>query len=254
MIRILLTIAATSLIVCMLSIGGFVALGGVQSIVDGDFEFGSRDYDHGHRHIVRRGGQSEGRERAERTLAWSGGDAITVDLSADVSFTQAPEASIIVTGPKRLVDRVTITDGRLSLKSLDGDDDFSMSMGHRGTLRIRITAPAVRSFTINGSADLDIRDYDQPDLAMRINGSGDVRGAGKTADLTVKISGSGEADFSGLTAGKADVAIAGSGAAEIDPVDAAQVSIAGSGDVTLRRRPPSLSSDVAGSGDLIIND
>jgi hypothetical protein len=254
MIRILLTIAATSLIVCMLSIGGFVALGGVQSIMDGDFEFGSRDYDHDHRHIVRRNGRVENRERAERTLAWTGGDALTLDMSADVSFTQAPETSIIVTGPKQLVDRVTITDGRLSLKSLDGDDGFHMSMGHRGTLRIRITAPAVRSFTINGSADLDIRNYDQPDLDLRINGSGDVRGVGKTADLTVRISGSGEADFSGLTAGKADVSIAGSGDAEIDPVDAAAVSIAGSGDVTLRRRPANLSSNVAGSGDLIIND
>ena len=47
---------------------------------------------------------------------------------------------------------------------------------------------------------------------------------------------------------------AGSGDAELSPTGAAQVDIAGSGDVTLTTKPASLGSNIDGSGDLHLPD
>ncbi|MBI1406299.1 MAG: DUF2807 domain-containing protein [Caulobacter sp.] len=252
MIRNLLITAAAGVVIFFISAGAFIAMGGVEAARRGDFEF---DID-GH-HVYRDHGRhgdmdSDSRygPRAERTLDWAGGDSLALDIPAEVVFTQAAAPSITVSGPKRMVDRVSIEDGHIRF----ADDDDMMHMGrwshHGRRLRIQVAAPAVKAFTINGPADLTIRDYDQPSLDVRINGSGDVEGFGKTTDLTLSIAGSGDADLSRLTADSARVKIAGSGDAMLDAVSAADVRIAGSGDVTLERRPPTLTSDIAGSGDL----
>ena len=97
---------------------------------------------------------------------------------------------------------------------------------------------------------LSLAAYDQPELAVEINGSGDVSGAGKTQALTLAIAGSGEASLAGLDANNASISVTGSGDAEIAARGVVQVAIAGSGDVTLTTKPASLSSNIDGSGDL----
>jgi hypothetical protein len=246
MIRTLLIIAAAGLTACMLSVGGFLAVGGIDAVRNGDFEFGPEDHSH-----VRRGHQADQGPPARRTLAWTGTDSLQVDLPAEVSFSQAPTASVTVSGPRALVDRVVLENGRLRMAD-------SGSWTHHGMdqddLRVTITAPGVRRFALNGSGRLEIDDYDQPDLELDIAGSGEVSVRGRTQRADLEIAGSGEADLDALTLASARVSVAGSGDARLAPTAAAEVSIAGSGDVTLRRRPPSLSSNISGSGELNFED
>jgi hypothetical protein len=108
----------------------------------------------------------------------------------------------------------------------------------------------VRSFTLNGSGDLYLKAYDQPDLVLEINGSGDVDAQGKANKVDLRVSGSGEADLRGLDTGDAKIALAGSGEAHVAPHGAAEVDVAGSGDVYLTSKPSVLSSNVAGSGEV----
>lgn len=191
-----------------------------------------------------------------RTVAWTGADSLQLDVPAEVTFTQGPQPGMVITGPKAIVDRVIVEGGRVRLDADSGDhtltiDDSGIRLrSDRDRLRIAITAPAVRAITLNGSGDLAIKAYDQPELALTINGSGDAVAEGKTGKLTLAIAGSGEADLSGLTVGDASIRLAGSGEAEVEATGAVVVDLAGSGDVSLLAKPSSLTTNVAGSGDV----
>jgi hypothetical protein len=161
--------------------------------------------------------------KVSRDLAWTGGSRLQIDAPADVDYTQGPVAKVTVTGPKALVDRVVIEDGRIDLKG----DGWSM-----GSLKVVMTAPNVTDFEINGSQDVSIAGYRQDQLKIAIHGSGDVTAKGEAAHTELNISGSGDADLGELTG------------------DEAKVQISGSGDVTLKSHPASVQSNISGSGSL----
>lgn len=237
MIRSLFIIAAAALVLTIVCLGGAAAIGGREvarngwnisgdgwTIVQGDFEWDAADED-----IV------------TREIAWDGGEALTFDLSARVIYAQGDQPSITVAGPSDVVDRVTFEGGRFTLEE-------GARSGRHSRPRITIVAPAVSTFTLNGSQDLEIRDYDQPTLALAVSGSGDVEGYGRTETLTVTIDGSGDVDLEGLPSTDAVIEINGSGGVEAAPTGQADVTIRGSGDVDLTTRPQRLISQVSGSG------
>ena len=263
MIRNLTIVAVASFVLALGCFGGAAAIGGRDLLTHGwnipsDWHVDVSD-DDDHVTITQNGVGAGDREETERQIAWGGGDALQIDLPAEVTYTQgAPGAgaSIKVSGPKYLVDRVEVENGRIRFKGDDDSGDINItghgihiSRGH-DQLVIEVTAPSVRDFTLNGSGDLTLRAYDQPTLALEINGSGGVDAQGKTAKLDLRVSGSGEADLSGLDAGDTKVAVAGSGEAKIAPHGATQVEVAGSGEVEVTTKPTSLVSNVAGSGEV----
>lgn len=254
MIRNLTIVAVASFVLAMGCFAGAAALGGRDILKNWNFPADWHvDIDDGDDHVRIRSGDDlsdADRETIVRDLAWTGGDALQVDLPAEVIYTQAASgagATVRVSGPKHQVDRVTIDGGRIRLK--DDDRGFHISRRH-DQLTIEVSAPAVRRFTLNGSGDLSLRSYDQPTLALEINGSGDADAQGKAQKVDLRISGSGEADLSGLDGGDVDVALAGSGSARVAPHGAAKIEVAGSGEVDVTTKPTSLVTDVAGSGDV----
>lgn len=241
MIRALAMVAVAGFILAVVALTGAAALGGPDAIArggwtfvahdDGDWEWGSRS----HRHLG---------PETTRTLAWSGGDSLAIDIPADVEYTQADgPTTITVSGSQKLVDRVVIENGRIT----DKGGDFGWKHRH---VRIVVKAPNITRFSLRGSSDLEIRDYRQDSLSLDIAGSGDVEASGEVRIVDLEIAGSGEADLASLKAKEADVEIAGSGEATIAPTDRANIEIAGSGDVTLTTNPKSLTTDVSGSGDI----
>lgn len=260
MIRTLFIIAGAALVLCIVTLGGAVALGGHDLQRHGwAWTFKDDNGESVRFERVKGGGTDDLGPFTTRTLAWTGGEALTIDSSIDVEYVQGPANTVVITGPKGLTDRVTLTDGRLSMG--DGDErivfgwdngNFS-ARSERDELRVVVTAPNVRRFSSNGSGDLDITAYDQPAMALSISGSADVTAAGRTDALDLDIAGSGDADLRALDAKDAKIAIAGSGDADIAPTGDVQVRIAGSGDVTLATRPAKLTSEIAGSGDVYQN-
>lgn len=233
MIRRLIVIAIAAFLVSAASFAGAYAIGGLDPWRNGFFNVSVHDddpFDH------------DDGPQASRTLTWAGGDSLQLDLGGEVTYLVGATPSIVVKGPKALVDAVQMEGGRLW-------SDHENYRGRDG-LRIVVTAPAVSRFEINGSADLDIQGYAQPDFELTINGSGDVRAAGTARNAVVRIAGSGDVDLEGLTLENADIEIAGSGSAVAGPTVSGKVAIAGSGDVRLTNRPPALTTDVAGSGDI----
>jgi len=78
-----------------------------------------------------------------------------------------------------------------------------------------------------------------------------VRASGSADLLKVDIMGSGAALLAQLAVRSTKIFIAGSGDADIAPIDDADIFIAGSGDVRLHTHPKHLNSKIAGSGRII---
>ncbi|MDY6923601.1 MAG: DUF2807 domain-containing protein [Pseudomonadota bacterium] len=246
MIRTLLIITGASLVLCAASLAGAAALGG-NDLARHGWSWTFRD--DGNEETVRFQ-RADNSPRVTRTFAWEGGDRLDIDVAADVTYVQGDEASVTVVGPREQVEGLRLDAGRLTFDDDDNVEVVVFGWHNSDRLQITVTAPSVRSFNLSSSGDLDIRDYDQPSLAVAINGSGEVKATGRTETVDLDISGSGEADLSGLETRDADVDISGSGEALVGPTGAARISIAGSGDVDLTRRPASLSQSISGSGDV----
>ncbi|CAN5181596.1 head GIN domain-containing protein [soil metagenome] len=264
MIRNLTIVAVASFVLALGCFGGAAAIGGRELMTHGwnipmkDWHVDVSDDDD---HVSIRSGAAEDGEDATRQIAWAGGDTLQIDVPAEVKFTQAAPgaaASITVSGAKRLVDRVTVENGRIGLKDAADEESSTLRINGRvvhlsgddSRLSIEITAPAVKSFTLNGSGDLYVKGYDQPDLTLEVNGSGNVEAEGKTKKVDLQVSGSGSAHLRELETGDARIAVSGSGEAYVAPTGATDVDLAGSGDVYLSRKPSALSSNVAGSGEV----
>ena len=254
MIRTLFIIAGAALVLATACIAGALALGGVDLRGNG-WSFVVHEDDDGEHTFVRRG-EPAGDLGPDivRTEAFTGGEALELALSADVTYIQGPAATVVITGPKSVIDRVRLDGSRLSLDN--GPDRVTVRLEDGGLhastdaerLRIVVTAPSVNLFDVESSSDLSIRGYDQDMMSLDISGSGEVTAAGRTRALMLDISGSGEAHLGGLATTDATVDISGSGEARIAPTGAASVSISGSGDVDLATRPTTLRQDISGSG------
>ncbi len=176
-----------------------------------------------------------------RDLPWSGGDSLDLGAPADLEYTQGPTTRITVTGPKNVLDKLSIHDGHIDL---DG------SFEDTGPIKIVMTAPNITRFEASGSQSISINDYDHDQLRVQISGSGDVTARGKATHAVLDIAGSGDADLGGLTGDEAKVDISGSGDATIAPTKQADIQVSGSGDVRLMTRPPVVHSQISGSGDV----
>lgn len=248
MIRTLLIITGASLVLCIAALAGAVAIGGNDMARHGwVWTFpGSGD---GHDETVRFQRADSG-PPVTRTLAWDGGDRLDIDVTADVTYIQGDAASVEIIGPRDQVEGLRLRGGRLTFNDDDNTEVVMFGWGIRDRLRITITAPSVSRFNLSSSGDLSIRNYDQPSLTIAINGSGEVEATGRTETVDLDISGSGEADLSGVETRDADIDISGSGEAAVGPTGAARITISGSGDVDLTRRPASLTQSISGSGDV----
>jgi hypothetical protein len=192
---------------------------------------------------IRNHGDTADGAQTTREIAWNGGDRLDVDIGADVTYTQGPgPAKLVITGPAEAVNAV-----QLSGSHLEFTDDNDLAE----PLKVTMTAPAVKSFAINGSGSLAINGYDQDELDLDVSGSGNVTAHGKAKSLKLDISGSGDVDASGLAAASADADISGSGKASIAPTDAASLSISGDGEIDLMSHPAKMTSDVSGSGRIV---
>ncbi|HRD46808.1 MAG TPA: DUF2807 domain-containing protein [Caulobacter sp.] len=249
-------IAFASFILAVACLAGAAALGGREIAEHGwtsdNWHFRVSDRD-GRRSVER----VSATDRITRDLPWTG-EVLSVDLPADVTYIQGDAGRIFIEGPKDIVDRIRVENGRISydgdLIQHSGDVTIDINgvriIDDAERLRITVTAPTVNSFSVNGSGDLDIQGYDQPKMTVAVQGSGDVTGVGKTQTLELGVVGSGSIDVGELAAGDAEVDLSGSGDATVNANGTVKIAIAGSGGVKLRAKPASLTSEISGSGDV----
>ncbi len=178
-----------------------------------------------------------------REIAWNGAPSLDVDIPADITFTQGPgPGKLTITGAKGTVDQIELAGPDLQYRD-------NVWNGQR--VKVVMTAPDVRRFSLNGDETLSIAGYNQDDLAIDVSGDGKVTAEGRAGALTLDVSGSGDADLGKLTTKQARVDISGSGRSTVAPTDSADVDISGDGEVELATHPASVHTDVSGSGRVI---
>jgi hypothetical protein len=257
MIRTLFIIAGAALVLCIVTVGGALAIGGSDLQRHGwAWTFKDDDGESIRFERVTAEGADDLGPLTTRTLPWTGGETLRLESAVDVDYVQGPANTVVITGPKGLADRVQLENGRLFLA--DGEERVIVGWSNRhlsatserDALKIVVTTPNVKRFEVEGSSDVRISGYDQPTLALDISGSAEVTAEGAARTLDLDISGSGEAFLDDLRVTDATADISGSGDAHMAPTGEVQVTISGSGDVALSGRPAKLTTDISGSGDV----
>jgi carbon monoxide dehydrogenase subunit G len=196
---------------------------------------------------------------------------IEVKGSMDVYFTQGPEKEAVIEADDNILPYIElIQEGdKLIIRQKN-----HISLSYHNEIKIRLTAPDVRSFSLSGSGNIKLVNtvenkesvsvavsgsgnvdgvVDAPEVNANISGSGDIAVTGETRDLEVNIAGSGNFRGKALLAENANVNIAGSGDAEVHASVKLEAKIVGSGDVDYLGNPQ-VSSKIMGSGSISKKD
>ncbi|MBW8880152.1 MAG: DUF2807 domain-containing protein [Asticcacaulis sp.] len=194
---------------------------------------------------------------ATATLTLGDSDSLSISAPVTVTYTQGPTASVTATGPKSLVDRLRLENGRLYLVDGPGvSKTVNFTLGKHGfdvtrdnhDFTVTITSPKVQHFDVDGTSDLTVNGYDQKALELSISGAGHAQVTGRTDALDLDISGMGDADLGALKTTDADISISGAGNADVAATGKVSVDVSGTGDVHLKTKPASLSTDISGAG------
>ncbi len=239
MIRTLILIAAVSFVLAVGCIAGAAASIGGPFWIDDTGTIHRIDWRDWHTRHGSDARSPDGGGASQRELTWPGGHRLYVDVPADVTYTQGAQPKLTISGPKDLVDRISVQDGVIEAHDFDDDD---------ARLKITLTAPDVQSFKLSGDETLTISAYDQDQLDVDISGSGKATAQGRAKQADLHISGDGDADFSDLKLDAAHVDVSGSGDTTLAPTALAQIDISGSGNVRLLKAPKSEKINISGSG------
>ena len=172
-------------------------------------------------------------------------DRIVLRSAENLDITVGPKASITVQGDDNLLELIEtrIEGGRLVVESRG-------SYRSRTPLRVAVQLPALRAFTLEGSADARIGGLNEKALEIELNGSGNIVASGSVETLDVDLNGSGNASLGELKAVTVEADLNGSGDITVAASGALEAELNGSGDIRYRGTPAKLRMEINGSGDI----
>jgi Putative auto-transporter adhesin, head GIN domain len=192
-------------------------------------------------------------QNIERKVDMGAFTSVGIAGSTDAEITVGPAQSILLRGPKGLVDNIEVVlkDGALLIKHKKSY--WATGVSYKDNAKAIITVPALTKVAVSGSGDITVAGLKATDFGVAVSGSGDITASGSCTSLRSSVSGSGDIDASGLKCASATTSISGSGDSKIFASESATVSIAGSGDVRLEGVPKtSCAITIAGSGDVSV--
>jgi hypothetical protein len=130
---------------------------------------------------------------------------------------------------------------RLDMISLTGSGDVEAAT---------MTGEAL-TVSLRGSGDVRVKNVRTPRLDVELEGSGDVSAKGAAERVKVVLLGSGDVDLDDVDARAARIELKGSGDVSVHATEALEAIVRGSGDVTYRGNPETVSRDVQGSGEVV---
>jgi len=215
----------------------------------------------------------------------------TIDLNGPIDMTlrQGAVPSLIVRGEQRLLGNIDTTqEGGVLHIGTKG-----MLLHHRQPLQVILVLPSISKLIIHGSGESTINGFSGERIDVQLYGSGNVKFNGRYKDVTAGVHGSGDMELNGGASEKVDVALMGSGgmtvvgqckefkadqtgsgdldaehlAADLANVNlhgsgtsvvqarkSADVTLRGSGDVSVLGNPNSRNVNRTGSGDVTFRE
>lgn len=174
-------------------------------------------------------------------------DCIDLHLPVDAFFRQSNEKLVCLAADDNVIPLIKTSVSKDTLH-IFADVHFEPKCA----IRIEIESPAVTGVNVHGSGNVSLDAVIARELSLVINGSGNISARGKVNTLRAVSNGSGNLLLKHLPAQTSHVATNGSGNAEIYVTTTLSATISGSGDITCYGTPGTVSSNKAGSGNLII--
>lgn len=194
-------------------------------------------------------------------------DGIKCAGSFDYVLVAGTEGTIILEGEENLLEYIIteVKDGNLIIKT---ENHINLNPSSNRTVKVTIPFKDINEVSLAGSGDLwneDVITADELDVSLagsgdvvlkveanavdgKVAGSGDLTLKGKTNELEASVAGSGNFHGFDLQAINADVAVSGSGDADVVCTENLKARVAGSGDITYKGNPKKEDTKVAGSG------
>jgi hypothetical protein len=172
----------------------------------------------------------------------------TLDVSGPVNLTlrQGSVPSLEVRGEQRLLPNVdTTVDGDTLHIGPRG-----ILLRHRQPIEVSVTLPALEHLSINGSGDHTVSGFAGERVDILLGGSGNVRFNGRYRDITATIHGSGDMEVTGGNSDLVSCEVAGSGHLTlVGATRELAAAMRGSGDLDARHlRADQAGLDHQGSG------
>jgi Putative auto-transporter adhesin, head GIN domain len=195
-------------------------------------------------------------------------NAVSQKGSIDVIVKSGSAPSVKIEADENIIPYIEtrVENGTLIIRTREG---YWLKSSH--DMKIYVTAPnftSIKSFgsgdiesestittndpitiSTSGSADINV-DVHAPEVNASISGSGNINLKGETKKFDAEVMGSGDIKAGDLKTEETKIDIAGSGNADVFASVKLDVSVKGSGDVHYRGNPPSVVSNMKGSGSL----
>jgi hypothetical protein len=208
----------------------------------------------------------------ERHVAEPAFDAVAIDGAAKLVIVQGPRREVQLAGTREALDALilTVRDGTLHIDRKRGaaeapaatvtvtepaikavaikgsgtvrsnvlrEPEFAVAIHGSGDVRIARAALGHGKFSIDGSGNVALDTITAHDLAVAISGSGKVTAAGSAETLAVTLSGTGEVDTSALDARNATLSSNGAGSIHARASADATIQLGGSGRIVVEGHP-----------------
>jgi len=196
--------------------------------------------------VARGCGTTSGAASETADLDWQGSDAVTLHIPARVHYQPGPVVQATVSGDPEIISHVRMHGGILSWDTADWEQTVDCLAEDQ--MVVRLTGPAVTSWTIHGSGALDLSELKQQLLLIAVHGSAAITATGAVQQVSLDAAGSTRADLSRLVAQHADAHVHGSAHIDLAPREDADISISGSGLVAVHGAGARIRSHVTGSG------
>ncbi len=203
------------------------------------------------------------------TRSTSDYDGIKCAGSFDYILVAGTEGNITIEGEENLLEYIVteVKGGNLIVKT---ENNVNLRISKGKTIKITIPFKDINNVSLAGSGDLwnedkitstnlDVALAGSGDVVLNVEassivgklaGSGDLTLKGNTNELEAKVAGSGDFHGFNLQSNHTNVAVAGSGDAEVVSNISLKARVAGSGDIEYRGNPKTEDTKVAGSGSI----
>lgn len=115
-------------------------------------------------------------------------------------------------------------------------------------VHVMVAMPKLAGYTLEGTAETNIVGLNGGTSAFSINGTGNIKAAGKLDRLSLNLNGTGNADFGNVPVDAASVSVNGTGSARVKPENALTASVNGVGSVIYDGAPQHLTTAINGVG------
>lgn len=189
-----------------------------------------------------------------REFPWTGSGEINIGMPADLTYTQGPTPKVTVTGPGPALDRFHIEGGRFRLRGWSSTNTFNgipgpgdISANRPPRLKIEVTAPGVIRFDVSGTETLEIKNYNQDSLTLDVSGASKTTVQGTARLAVLDLDGAARVDLAGLSLETATADLSDASYLVMAPKASAKIDADDAARVTLNTRPQQLTQDLEGA-------